>query len=305
MPASRSSRNLPPDSPSKSVLNSRPIPSDTDFGIVKAASARDLPLLQFPDLSAETRQSARRSPSADSFSALNRDAGAPGGFQTLRFENRREIYHDPEEKEARKRAELERAVQDAKSRAAAIEAEARAAGLEKGRNQGLEEIRNQFAGLLDGLAKELDTTAAVRAEMIRRLQTETAELALAVAEKIASHEIRHGDDTLMAMIHRALEDEAELGQVIIRVNPRDADRLDLDCLRTELPPGSVRRLSLEADERIRDGCVLELPRGMLDLRLAPQMERIRESFSAVDPGTDPVSDSDPVSDLVSDLGPAE
>lgn len=232
----------------------------------------------FPDLLAD-RGSA---PPKTAFHPLVADRRA-ADFMPLRFQGGKEIHHDAAAEEARRIADAERRVTKAGERAMLIERDAREKGFEAGRAEGREVAGREASKLLERLAEALELMEDLRGELIRRAETEAVELALAIARKVAIREISLQPDILVDMVRQALEGELELERVLIRVSPADAAWLDPERLRAALPEGTARRIVIEADERIKDGCVIETPKGIADARIATRMDRIGEALRGLTP----------------------
>lgn len=233
----------------------------------------------FPDLLTDRKPASPET----TFRPLTPAPLSPSDFTPLRFQGGREIHHDAAAEESRRIADAERRVTRAAEQVGTIEREAREKGFEAGRREGREAAGREAAEILERLAGALKDMETLRQDLIRRAETEAVDLALVIAEKVAVREISLHRDILVDMVRQALEGERELERVLVRVSPADAAWLEPDRLRESLPAGTARHIGIEADERVREGCVIETPKGIADARIATRMARIAESLRGLAP----------------------
>lgn len=168
------------------------------------------------------------------------------------------------------RAEAERIVADARAQAAATLEEARRAGLERGRAEGVAELASVLA--------------AGRAEaqaMLARVEPAALAIATRMAEKIVGRAVVL-DPAIMAEITGEAVAACRTRDGLIRLRVHPDDLPAVAAARGQLAErlGGEGTLEVEPDESVeRFGCVVETPVGRVDARLATQLEALRAALS--------------------------
>jgi flagellar assembly protein FliH len=123
-----------------------------------------------------------------------------------------------------------------------------------------------------GLARSLEIE---RDRWITHWEAAAVELSARIAEKILRHELSQQPALAVAMIHEALELAAGQPHLKLRLHPADIDVLQ-DCGREALARlAAIGDAELVPDDSIeRGGCLIETRHGVIDARLATQVERI-------------------------------
>lgn len=183
-------------------------------------------------------------------------------------------------RKARERAEeiIRKAMDSA--RAAALAAEER--GFEEGRKQGYEAGAHEAQSRVDEAHRELDLAAEQRRVAIREAEPQVARLAIEVASLILKREIGLDPAAAVSLVKDAIARVEDGTAVTVRVSPSSAAVLAPLCS----DPGTNGRtasLRFEEDPALEPGdCVIETSRGMIDERIATQLERVATAFGGVD-----------------------
>jgi flagellar assembly protein FliH len=167
------------------------------------------------------------------------------------------------------RAEAERIVAAARAQAAETLEDARRAGFERGR--------------AEGVAALASVLAAGRAEaraMLARVEPDALAIATRMAEKIVGRAVEL-DPAIMADItaEAVAACRTRDGVIRLRVHPDDLPAVASAHGRLAERLGGEGTLEVEPDETVeRFGCVVETPVGRVDARLATQLEALRAAL---------------------------
>ena len=110
---------------------------------------------------------------------------------------------------------------DDQARAVAVERDAFSQGYAQGERAGAEVAAKRGEGMLRRLAETLQELTALRAEIIRRSERQTVQLALAISKRIIEREISLDRSLLVAMARVALDRLGEQASATIRLHPDD------------------------------------------------------------------------------------
>lgn len=191
-------------------------------------------------------------------------------------------------------ARLQALVDAAQERAAKIVAKAReeadsireearrtgfAEGFAEGREQGESAARREAREAVDQVLRLLGRVAeevtASRAKAASDLSGELLKLAMQIAEKIIRARVRFDREMAARAVADALRLMVGHSRVLVRLNPVDLEavcRLEPD-FRQHLGPSAL--LEIVSDEGVEPGgCLVETSVGVVDARLATQLEEI-------------------------------
>ncbi|MBI2876002.1 MAG: hypothetical protein HYY20_03900 [Candidatus Tectomicrobia bacterium] len=164
-------------------------------------------------------------------------------------------------------------IQEAKTRAEAIEQEAYQKGLsqgeKKGREMGLKEL--EPVGAL--LRQLLEEVGSLRQRIWEKSESDLVALSLAIAKGILHREVALDGEVIVRVAREALKNVAAGEWVKIRVNPADLEALTAHRDQLLDPSDGARGLQIEEDSSIaRGGCLVESSLGEVDARIERQME---------------------------------
>jgi flagellar biosynthesis/type III secretory pathway protein FliH len=189
---------------------------------------------------------------------------------------------------------LEAALEEARARAARAEAqvmvleaeqaaeaeERRAAGFERGREEGLEsaglEAEERLQVELEGIRRiGAEAAAALRARLEERVEDSVVEIVCAAVAKMVGAAVAD-PASVTAMVRRMLDEVERREAVTVHVCPDDYELLQ----RAHGEAGGSHngpQVSFVPDERVEyGGCIVETAAGELDGRLETQFRRFRD-----------------------------
>ncbi len=181
------------------------------------------------------------------------------------------------------RAEAARILFDARVRARALTAEARAAAdaaiagesrqaRERGYADGLELARRELSHIVERLDGLVGAARVAHAENAQQLDQMALTLAIALARMVVRRELSSVPDTLLDVARAALAEMAVEAEVSLRVHPED-----VPLLRDRLPElglGSLLAVAVVGDPGLAEGsCVIRSGPGEVDASVDTQMAR--------------------------------
>jgi flagellar assembly protein FliH len=163
----------------------------------------------------------------------------------------------------------------------ALKAAAWTEGFQQGYDEGLKLAAQEQEETLARLGSLLGQVAADNEELLRGLETQVVELALAVAEKVIAREARTDPQIILSVVRSALSEVHDATELRIHVNPDDVPLLEQRW--QEMLPRSVAAHSeLIVDELVeRGGVIVETRIGYVDSQLKTRINQVVTSFQAV------------------------
>jgi flagellar assembly protein FliH len=129
------------------------------------------------------------------------------------------------------------------------------------------------------LASAVTAFERARAMMIKQVEEEVADLALAIASKIVRESVDQKRDLVQRHVREAIARVRDTREVLIRVHPED--RACIEVVRTALISlfeGPVT-MKIESDLGVgRGGCMLETPTRLIDATIDAQLVRLGEAL---------------------------
>jgi flagellar assembly protein FliH len=163
----------------------------------------------------------------------------------------------------------------------ALKAAAWTEGFQQGYDEGLKLAAQEQQDTITRLSALLHDVAADNEEMVRGLETQVVELALAVAEKVIAREATVDPQIVLNVVRSALSEIHDATELRIHVNPDDIPLLEQRW--QEMLPRSVAAHSeLLADDLVqRGGVIVETRIGYVDSQLKTRINQVVTSFQAV------------------------
>lgn len=155
-------------------------------------------------------------------------------------------------------------------------------GLKSGREQGLAEGREEAARLHAEAERLLKETRSLRAKMLGRVEPQVVKLAVAIAEKLIQRELSQEPEIIAGMVHSALRQLQEKGEVIVRLHPEDwvYCREYLAEWQQEMRDGTT--LSLLADGNMERGTYrVETDNSVVECRAKERLDDLRQALMEV------------------------
>lgn len=178
-------------------------------------------------------------------------------------------------------------VREAQAQREAVLAEARRAGFEQGRHEGLDagarearaRVAAESAGLQDLLARTARSVEEKRESLAAEAERDLVRLAMAVAGKIVRAEVEKGRPVAAAAVRRAVELLAWRRELRVLLNPADLDIVEACLPDLKRQFSDLGRISLEAGPDVeRGGCVVSTKEGAVDAGIAAQLAEIERGL---------------------------
>ena len=132
----------------------------------------------------------------------------------------------------------------------------------------------RLSALLQGVASDTET-------LVRGLETQVVELALAIAEKVIAREARIDREIVLDVIRSALSEIHDVTELRIHVNPDDVPLLETRW-QEMLPKSVAERSDLVGDDLVeRGGVLVETRIGYVDSQLKTRLNQVVNTFQAV------------------------
>jgi flagellar assembly protein FliH len=148
-------------------------------------------------------------------------------------------------------------------------AEKRAA-FEAGRQQGEQSARAELQPVLDRLNASIQEITGLRAEMRRRAERDTVQLALLIAKRVLHRDLSMDDNALSAIARVAFERLTRSESYTVTVHPRFAP-----AVKAALPGGQASRVSIEPDPDCAPGTlIIRSAEGVIDASVDSQLAEI-------------------------------
>jgi flagellar biosynthesis/type III secretory pathway protein FliH len=162
-----------------------------------------------------------------------------------------------------------------------IAAESRREGFQLGYEEGLRHAAAEQADTVTRISALLQGVASDTEALVRGLETQVVELALAIAEKVIAREASIDPELILNVVRSALSEVNDVSELRIRVNPEDVPLLD-NRWQEMLPRSVAERSELVADELVdRGGVLVETRIGYVDSQLKTRLNQVVTTFQAV------------------------
>ena len=159
-------------------------------------------------------------------------------------------------------------------------AEGRAEGIEAGRAEGEREHAERLEKVAGGWEAALASFEAHRGAMVSSAREDVLRLALAVAERVVRRAIDADASAAASLLDAAIAEVRDASRLTVRASERDAPAIGrrLNELAERLDAGEHTRLVIDATLQPGDVVVETDAGGMVDARLATQLDRIAEAL---------------------------
>jgi len=209
-------------------------------------------------------------------------------------EEQPEIRPTPEEIRAEAKEEAEKIVEQGKKEAAEIrkkaqkeveallrevQEEARTKGYEDGLMKG----RKEGVEAWEGIFKKFDFKVSELAEKAEKWEEEfpgqVIDLSIEVARRIIGEELEKHPETIIPRVQEILKELAQVGEVLIKVSPRDYPLLEAAEEQLTSENGGLKRINIIATDELENGDFLvETQFGGIDGRVRTQLEMLSEEL---------------------------
>lgn len=195
-------------------------------------------------------------------------SGRPAPGPKKRIIEREVVGATKEAAEIRRRAEDEarRIIEEAQEQAY----ETRQHGFEEGKQEALAQYTQQISQALLQVQQMADDMEPQYVGLIRDC-----------VEHVLNIELRSNPDAIIGVVRKALEDARQQREIIVRVNPADAEALEKNKNRMLEILARANNVEVRADASVkRGGCVVVTELGSIDASLERQLEALGVAIEA-------------------------
>ncbi|MDQ2872850.1 MAG: FliH/SctL family protein [Candidatus Eremiobacteraeota bacterium] len=191
-------------------------------------------------------------------------------------------------------ADGERLIRDAQKRASGliaqalgsrsqIEESARAAGFDRGLEQGRAETQTEMDEMLSTMRGLVEMARVERHKIIEGAEPEILRLSTAIAERILHQHTAIEPKTVLEMTRSAIARLVSRDTVTVRVNPADIE-LMRENRETFMSMNDIEHLRVIEDQRVdRGGVLLETEAGTIDAKISTQLREVRRILHVQEP----------------------
>lgn len=169
------------------------------------------------------------------------------------------------------KSEAQKIVDEALSEAEAIRSEAKEEGLNQGRNEASDNIKESL--------ETLNQAVKERKKIVKESENEILRLALKVAEQIIRSEVSLHRDVCLNIVAEAISRVSDREQIIVRVSHDDSEHLKRYKDRLAGILDGVKSFSILDDPNVEPGgCLIETNLGFIDSRISTKLKSIEEAL---------------------------
>lgn len=159
--------------------------------------------------------------------------------------------------------------------------QAREEGLAQGLEKGKQAVTAELESVIQKLRRAYMDIEKYRQQLYLKAETESVELALAVARRIIGQEISLDRQIVLNVVKGALDKVINHEKVKIRINPQDLEAVQTALFEFLPHVEKLENVHFEADAAITTGgCVVETNFGTVDARIESQLDQIDSAFAA-------------------------
>ncbi len=142
--------------------------------------------------------------------------------------------------------------------------------------QEIQELKAKTASECENMLKEAEKT---RETIILSAEEEILNLALAIARKIIDKEVRENSDIIINLVRKTLATIGNAGNVKIRVNPQDFDKVLENKELFARDGRTVDDMEIQLDSSMAPGgFIMESELGIVDARLETRMDKVEKAL---------------------------
>jgi len=158
--------------------------------------------------------------------------------------------------------------------------QAREEGLAQGLEKGKQAVTTELESVIQKLRRAYMDIEKYRQQLYLKAETESVELALAVARRIIGQEISLDRQIVLNVVKGALDKVINHEKVKIRINPQDLEAVQTSLFEFLPHVEKLENVHFEADAAITTGgCVVETNFGTVDARIESQLDQIDAAFA--------------------------
>ncbi len=157
--------------------------------------------------------------------------------------------------------------------------EAHQLGMIEGRRESFATASTEISECLKSLGEMLVSIQSLKKELYQQNESHLIKLLLAVAAKVAFHEVTVNVEALQNLIKAAIEESQADEKVTVRLAPQHLAFFEELQKKESFDLEFLKKAKFVADESITPGgCVLETNYGEIDARIEERIRKLHESF---------------------------
>ena len=158
-----------------------------------------------------------------------------------------------------------------------LQRSAYADGFVKGEKSGTEAEKIRLKTVFGAFGDAVEKLKEIRGDLYLNAERGAVELALAIAEKVISHEVSLNKETVLDVLKAALGKITDQEKIRIRINTADLQLINESGYQVSGLNVNVKDMAIEGDDTIsRGGCVIETGFGSIDARIESQLQAVED-----------------------------
>ncbi|MGC4116335.1 MAG: type III secretion system stator protein SctL [Myxococcales bacterium] len=138
------------------------------------------------------------------------------------------------------------------------------------------------AGRQEGLAQATEIILKAKAEaaqLVEELEPQVVKLALVMTEKLIGRMLEEDSEFVLSIAAQAIESVRQQRELILRVNPEDAQLLRNSRKKLMDMLGRTKDIAVREDPEVqRGGCIIETENGTVDAQLKTQLQMLEQAL---------------------------
>lgn len=152
-------------------------------------------------------------------------------------------------------------------------------GFKVGYDEGQESATEQYTNLLAEANEIVQTAKKDYEQTIEKHEKAIVHLAVTVAKKIISEEIRDNQDHFTAIVRKAIDDLKDKSNISIYLHPYDYQFVIRQKEELEQMVEDGETISVYVDQHLNEGdCVIKHPFGQIDVGIDLQLQQIKSAL---------------------------
>jgi len=152
-------------------------------------------------------------------------------------------------------------------------------GFIKGEKAGAEAERKRLKNIFDTFDTAFTELGKLKETLYFNAERGAVELALAIAEKVMSHEVSVNKEIILDVLKGALKKVIDQEKIKIRINKLDLQFINESGYQISELTDNIKDVIIEGDDTIsRGGCVIETGFGSIDARIESQLQAVGDLF---------------------------
>lgn len=188
----------------------------------------------------------------------------------------REARLKAEEIIAAAREEANKIVEERLAEIERLKEEALKAGYEEGFVAGQKALNEERNEMQREMAAARAALEEERKNLIKEMEPELLQLAVYIAREIVHAELKLFPEQIRNLVRATLDRAKETGDVVLKVHPGDYEEI-----MNLLVEAGEKKIRVEVDSTIRNGCIVETPYGVLDGTIDGQLKEITHELVEV------------------------